>query len=317
MGQTQIGGSLVKDGSIGRDDLDASTAGKAVIRKVIAGTNVTISSTGSDAGTGDVTINAAVTGGGLSAFQTQMLRGAVRRATWIPPGNATTLPGVNGMAALTAVGTVTARNVANFSAANRYPRLGYVSAATAGALAGHFSPVAQYCIGSQTGGSDGFFYQCIFGASDAAAVTGVRRFVGLTSGIVTPTNVEPSSLTNCIGLAKLSGTSNNVAIVYGGSAAQTPINLPAFPDSSGFYLLTLLSPGDQLSETVTYEVLQIGTTNVVSGTITATTSGVQLPSPNTFLAHRAWTCNNATALATGIDIAGVLIQPYARSALLL
>ena len=58
---TQKKGGQIKDGTIQRSDLDVSTSTKAVITKVIAGTNITLSSTGPDAGTGDVTINAAST----------------------------------------------------------------------------------------------------------------------------------------------------------------------------------------------------------------------------------------------------------------
>ena len=45
-------------GSIQRNDFDITTTGQAIITKIIAGTGVTISSTGVDTGTGDVTINA-------------------------------------------------------------------------------------------------------------------------------------------------------------------------------------------------------------------------------------------------------------------
>lgn len=55
-------------GSIQRNDFDITTAGQAIITKIVAGTNVTISSTGVDMGTGDVTINASLTGGGGSGI---------------------------------------------------------------------------------------------------------------------------------------------------------------------------------------------------------------------------------------------------------
>ena len=48
----------IEDGTVSRVDMNTTDTGQAVITKVIAGTNVTISSTGVDAGTGDVTINA-------------------------------------------------------------------------------------------------------------------------------------------------------------------------------------------------------------------------------------------------------------------
>ena len=58
MAQTLLRGEQVTDGSIKRDDLNVSTAGQAVIRKVIAGTNISLTYTGTDSGTGDVTISA-------------------------------------------------------------------------------------------------------------------------------------------------------------------------------------------------------------------------------------------------------------------
>ena len=58
MAETLRRGRQVRDGAIQRDDLDVSTAGQAVIRKVIAGTNISLTYTGTDSGTGDVTINA-------------------------------------------------------------------------------------------------------------------------------------------------------------------------------------------------------------------------------------------------------------------
>ena len=62
---TNFRGQQITDGTIQRTDLDVATAGSAVVRRLIAGTNVTFTSTGVDSGTGDVTINAA-SGGGAS-----------------------------------------------------------------------------------------------------------------------------------------------------------------------------------------------------------------------------------------------------------
>jgi hypothetical protein len=63
MARTQLTGTQVTDESIERTDLNVSTAGAAVIRKIIAGANVSLTSTGVDDGTGDVTIN--VSGGAV------------------------------------------------------------------------------------------------------------------------------------------------------------------------------------------------------------------------------------------------------------
>ena len=58
MAATLLRGNQVVDGGIQRVDLDVATAGQAVIRKAIAGLGITLTSTGVDAGTGDVTISA-------------------------------------------------------------------------------------------------------------------------------------------------------------------------------------------------------------------------------------------------------------------
>lgn len=63
-------------GNVQRNDLDVSTAGEAVITKVIAGTGISLSSTGVDAGTGDVVINSTSSGSGdvltLNTFYTDV-----------------------------------------------------------------------------------------------------------------------------------------------------------------------------------------------------------------------------------------------------
>jgi hypothetical protein len=57
MATTVVRGGQIKDATIQRVDLDTSTAGQAVVAKIVQGTGITISSTGADSGTGDVTIN--------------------------------------------------------------------------------------------------------------------------------------------------------------------------------------------------------------------------------------------------------------------
>jgi hypothetical protein len=60
-GPTTIRGTQVTDGTIQRVDLDVSTVGLAVIAKVIPkDATITMTSTGADAGTGDVTIGAVI-----------------------------------------------------------------------------------------------------------------------------------------------------------------------------------------------------------------------------------------------------------------
>jgi hypothetical protein len=57
MSITTIRGQQVLNGTIARADLNTSTVGQAVVAKLVQGSNITLSSTGADAGTGDVTIS--------------------------------------------------------------------------------------------------------------------------------------------------------------------------------------------------------------------------------------------------------------------
>lgn len=243
-----------------------------------------------------------------TAFQPMLAMNKI--AFWNPPGNATTVPGVFGMAAYTAVGTATARNVATTSLFTRMKRLGYVSAATAASFASVRIPAAQYTVGTGSG-LGGFFKVIRFGCSDAATVAGARQFVGMTSSTAAPTNVEPSTLTNAIGVGH-GASDSNLFIYYGGSAAQTPINLganfPANTLSADVYELVLFAPPNA-NNTVGYRVRRLNTGDVASGTLTAGTPGTQLPASTTLLTvTQAWRTNNATALAVGLDIMGDYIE---------
>lgn len=228
---------------------------------------------------------------------------------WDPPGNAATVPGVFGYTAPTVLGTATARNVATTNLFNRMRRLGYVSSATAGNLSGPYLTVAQITVGDGSGGG-GFYKICRFGCSDAATVAGARQFVGVSSTVAAPTNVEPSTLTNSIGVGH-GAADTNLKIFYGGSAAQTPISLGAnFPVNTlttDVYELALFAPTSS-NNTVYYEVTRLNTGNVAAGTLTGT-AGTALPASTTLLAYqRAWRSNNATAKAVGLDIMSDYIE---------
>ncbi len=240
----------------------------------------------------------------------QPFQGSNKVGTWSPGGNATTVPSVDAFNAPTALGTATARNVATTRMATRARRLGYVSAATAGSLSGHYNVASgtQYLIGNGSG-LGGFHYVARFVPSDAAAVSGARMFVGLRNATAAPTNVEPSTLANAIGVAQLSG-SNNLQIVYGGSAAQTAIDLgssfPANGLSADLYEVSFFAPPGS-NNTVYYQVTRLNTGDVATGKLTGT-AGTAVPASTTFLGHAAWRTNNATALAVGIDVVSVYIE---------
>lgn len=57
MSRTQVKSKQLLDEGVKRADLNSTEAGSAVIKKMLAGNYITLSSTGVDEGTGDVTVN--------------------------------------------------------------------------------------------------------------------------------------------------------------------------------------------------------------------------------------------------------------------
>lgn len=227
---------------------------------------------------------------------------------WNPPGNGTTVPGVFGFTAPTVTGfTATARNVATTNQFTRYRRLGYVTAATAGTVGQWRVNNQQYTVGDSSTNLGGFTYIVRFGISDAAAISDARMFMGMRSS-ATPTNVEPSTLTNAIGMCS-GAADTNFKICYGGSSAQTPIDLgSSFPSntrSTDMYELALFS--SSYTGDINYEVTRLSTGDTATGTISNTSSTV-LPTNTTLIGPWGYRTNNATALAAGMDVASAYIE---------
>lgn len=228
--------------------------------------------------------------------------GGNKIAMWMPPGGSTTVPGVFGMAALTATGTATARTIGVANLLSRMTRLGYVSAATAGALAGGREAVAKYTTGAGPG-LGGFFARYRFGVSDAATVAGARMFVGLDALTAAPTNIDPSTKVNCLGVGQI-GTSDNLHIIRGNATAKTPIDLGAnFPANTNVdaYELNLFAPP---AGGCYWQVRRLNTTFEATGFLPST----EIPIATQLLCHQLWRCNNATALAVGLDVCGIYIE---------
>jgi hypothetical protein len=318
MALTQARGGQILDESIQRADLNATTAGSAVIKKLILGGSLsaqgmTLTQTGVDGGTGDVTLagtlTAAVVGfNGTSWTAPNISDSNCVIARWIP-GAGGVVPGVQGFSALSATGTLTARVVAVTNALAREIRNGYVSAATAAAFSQLRQASTFVTLGNDTLG--GFFFQIMFGCSDAAAVAGARQFVGIQATPLAATNVEPSTLLNCIGVGH-GAADTNLKLFTGGSAANAPVDLGAnFPINTlatDAYVLTLYAP--RLPTSAGYKVgwhlNRIGTAFTANGTLTGAV-GTTLPALTAMLGLQAWRTNNATALAVGLDIGAIII----------
>lgn len=226
---------------------------------------------------------------------------------WAPPGSNSISPGVFGMIAPVAVGTITARAVATTNLLTRIKRLAYVSVATAAGLVSHYHAATNITAGNGAG-LGGFFKSIRFAITDAAAVAGARGFFGVSFDVAAPTNVAPQGLLNQVGIAQLDTDATQLYLVYGGSAAQAAIPLGTnFPPMNGVgasngvaYDLSIFSPPN-LNGVFHVRLERLGTAFVYETTLTPATVGIQTPASTTLLAYRTWRTNNATALAVAID----------------
>ena len=113
-----------------------------------------------------------------SVLQPFLARNNASLWDWV--GNATTTSLAFGMAAPTATGTATARTCNPTSIFQSLKRIGYVSAATAGANVAIRMGVNQFLLGN-TAGMGGFTLIMRFGVSDPAVVPGAMMFCGLSN----------------------------------------------------------------------------------------------------------------------------------------
>ena len=209
-------------------------------------------------------------------------------------------------AAVQGTATTVAVNVTGLY--GRAVKVNYVSAATAAAFASYYFTSGYISMGVPgTPNVGGFYYVIRFGFSDIVASP--RTFIGLASSAIAPTNVEPSTLVNCIGVGQ-GASDTNLKLYYGGSAAQTPIdlgiNFPTNTQNTDLYQLTLFAP-PTVNNTVYYQVVRQNTGQMTSGTLTGT-AGTVLPSNNTLLIPRNWRTNNATLSAVRLAIAGIYLE---------
>lgn len=223
---------------------------------------------------------------------------------WNPPGNAVTLPGVFGLGALTATGTVTTRTVAVTNHLTQMKRLGYVSVTTAGGAAGNFLPTAQFWRGNYADGG-GFLYVCRFGVSDGATVANSRMYVGMYSVITVIGNVEPNTLVNILGVGSLAGQTNLSIMHNDGAGVATMVDLGAnFPCqtlSVDPYEVAVFCPPNALW--VGIQVTRLSTGHVESRILST-----NIPAQTQLLTFHAWRNNGATALAVGLDICSHFIM---------
>jgi Phage tail repeat like len=228
-------------------------------------------------------------------------------AQWNASGNGTTIT-ADGAPALTATGTATAVNVAQTSFTTRLRRLEYlVTAASTTAVAGFRVGAVQWTIGDPTlAVAGGFHYVCTWANATGAATTTNRCFVGMANSTAAPTDVEPSSIANIVGMG-WDAADTNIQIMHRGAGAITKIDLGSnFPvpsaDRANSYMLEMYSPPGT-TQVVNWRVTNLSNTQVAEGQITT-----NMPTAATYLGPRGWMSVGGTSSVIGIALSGLYVE---------
>jgi hypothetical protein len=214
-------------------------------------------------------------------------------------GGSTTLTAVEA-GALTATGTATAASNATTNSYTQQTRLEYlVTVAAATAVAGWRFSTSLWWRGNAAG-LGGFRFRCRWGNATGAASTTNRAFTGLANSVSAPTDVEPSSQTNIIGMGWDAADANVQIMTNDATGAATKIDLGVnFPvptvDRTEFYDLELVC--DPNAATMVYRVVRGSTGNVATGSIAA-----DLPTNTALLSPRGWMSVGGTSSVIGLAL---------------
>lgn len=226
-----------------------------------------------------------------------------RVALSTPTGTANCSTGATGLGSTsTGAGTCTVPVLAATNLLTSVRRLSFSTGATAGTVTYQRQSQLQVWRGNAAG-RGGFFYTVRFGLSTLAA--GNRAFVGLSSSIANPTNVDPltSPTIGRVGVAinLNTGNWNFVTNAVGAVPTVTPLGATMPVNNTDLYELVLHSAPN--GTVIGWRVTNISTGAQVSGSAAA-----NIPTNTTFLAPQFWLTNNATAAAAILDFSSWYLE---------
>jgi hypothetical protein len=225
---------------------------------------------------------------------------------FVPIGNSTTIAVVG--LSLSATGTANGLNVASTNLHTRMRRIGWlVTTASPTAVVGARHAAAQWTVGGQSAKLGGFHNIWRWGPDTGVANASHRAFVGMRASTAAPTDVNPSTLTNMIGLGYDAADTNMQLMHNDGSGTATKIDLGAsFPkpstDKAHVYEVALFSPPGT-TQLVGYEITDLVTDAVATGVITT-----DLPTTTTFLTPWSMMSVGGVSSVVGIAVMGIYIE---------
>ncbi len=238
-----------------------------------------------------------------SILQSSIVRNKLSR--WLPIGNSVTVD-TDGVGDLTATGVATLATVATTNRHTWQKRVDYlVTTAASTAVAGWSYTETMWGRGATTG-DGGFFMVCRFGIATGTSVSTRRCFVGLRNSVAAPTDVNPSTLVNCIGVGYDAADAQLQIMHNDASGTCTKIALgasflrPSTDRTSCYELALYCAPA---GTTVGYEV-----TDLITGEVATGTMSTDLPAATTLLAPLGYSSVGGTSGVTGITLMSLGIE---------
>ncbi len=211
---------------------------------------------------------------------------------------------------VTATGTSTGAGISATNLHTVMSRVDYlVTTAATTAVAGLRSNANPIRIGRTAAAPGGFLVRMVWGPATGVATATHRAFCGLIP-TVAPTDVNPSTLLNIVGMGYDAADANVQFLHNDGVGAATKIDLGvAFPkpnaDRTQVYELQLFSP-NSLTQSVRWRVIRYNTTGK---TIAAEASGsvaTDMPAVTQFLGLRTAMSVGGTSSVIGVAVGGWL-----------
>ena len=144
------------------------------------------------------------------------------------------------------------------------------------------------------------------GPTTGVANTTKRGLTGLSATVATPTDANPTTLNNQIGMGCDAGDTN-WQMIFTNATTFTKVDLGSgFPvstvDRTDAYRLSLYSPAGA-SQRIDWEVTNLATGAVQSGSQTAT-----LPATTALLGFRSWLSSGVTSSVVGYSLFGLYCE---------
>lgn len=238
-----------------------------------------------------------------SILQSSIVRNKLSR--WLPIGNSVTVD-TDGVGDLTATGVATLATVATTNRHTWQKRIDYlVTTAASTAVAGWSYTETMWGRGANAG-DGGFFMVCRFGLATGNTTATRRCFVGLRNSVAAPTDVNPSTQVNCVGVG-YDSADTQLQIIYNdasGTASKIALgssfNRPTTDRTSCYELALYCAPA---GTSIGYEV-----TDLVSGAVATGSITTDMPANTTLLAPIGYASVGGTSSVIGITLMSLGIE---------